>query len=85
MKPTYRNSKQAQSISGLESRYRRAIASMRACKTNKDTKALEFDIAHTINKIDQYGFEFFPNHFIRNDVIRLEAMINQLHFATTNT
>lgn len=70
-------------VSGLEYRYRRAVALARSCKTTRETKALEIDIAHTINHIDKYGFEFFSNHYIRDEVLRFEAMISQLQFALT--
>lgn len=69
-------------VSGLEYRYRRAVAISRSCKMTRETKALEQDIAHTINRIDQYGFSFFPNHFIRDEVLQFEAMVNQLQFIT---
>lgn len=74
---------QARRVTGLEHRYRRAVAIARSCKTNRNTKSLECDIAHVIDTIDRYGFEFFPNHFIRDEVIKFEAMVNQLQFATT--
>lgn len=68
-------------VSGLEHRYRRAVATIRSFRPSKETKELEKDIVHTIQHIQNYGFEFFPNHYIRDDVIRLEGMARQLEHA----
>lgn len=69
-------------VSRLEVQYRNAIATIRYCRTNMDTKMLEFDIAHTIREIEKYGFDFFANHYIRDYVLRLEAMARQLKYET---
>lgn len=76
---------QHKKVSSLEHRYRRAIATIRSCRTNQDTKALEVDITHNINYIESYGFDFFPNHYVRDQVLLLEAMAHQLQYATQPT
>lgn len=40
---------------------------------------LEKEIAYLINKIETYGFEFFPNHYIFDDVVKLQALSKQLY------
>lgn len=75
-------------VSGLEHRFRRAVANLRHTRNAKKyttddvVRDLEISIAHTIRRINQYGFEFFANHYIRDDVIALEGMANQMRTYT---
>jgi len=36
------------------------------------------EIAHLINEIEQYGFDFFPNHYVYDKVVELEVFVRKL-------
>jgi hypothetical protein len=44
-------------------------------KQTEEERQFEKDIAHIIRHIETYGFKFFPNHYIREDVEALEGML----------
>jgi len=40
------------------------------------TKDVQKDVAHLINEINQYGFDFFPNHYQWERLDALEKHLN---------
>lgn len=67
-----------QQMKGIEVRFRKAQELMRRLRVTSETKGLQKDIAFTMQEIEQYGFEWFPNHYVGDQIIQFEAMINQL-------
>lgn len=63
----------------IEARYHRVLNTLRRNRyVSAKNKELEKDIAFQIKEIEDYGMVFFPNHFIGDMVVKLEAMVNQL-------
>lgn len=62
----------------VEVRYDAAVEKIRSVRTTRKSIALQKDIAHTMNTIQTYGFRFFPNHYIFDDVVELEKLADRL-------
>jgi len=65
-------------MKGIEVRYRKAQEKMRRLRVTSDTKELQKDISFKMQEIESYGWAFFPNHFVGDQVIEFEAMVKQL-------
>jgi hypothetical protein len=65
-------------ISGAEKKFRSVQYNLRSVNRNVMTKKDQEDIAYSINLINQYGFEFFPNHFVFDEINKLDALVNTL-------
>ena len=67
------------SIGAAERRYRTAISKLRVISRHRIDKKTQVELAHLINKIDSYGFNFFPNLYVYDDVIALEGYVEKLN------
>lgn len=67
-----------QQMKGIEVRFRRAQEAMRSMRVTPETKELQKDLAWMMREIEEYGFAFFPNHYVGDQVIQFEAMVKQL-------
>jgi hypothetical protein len=74
----FSRNKQQNRSKPLEVRFNRVLSQLHACRTTYATRALEKDIAHTVNHIERYGFQWFPNVYVYDDVIQIEGMVRQL-------
>ena len=61
-----------------ERRYRAAIYKVRGIGRYNIEKSVQEELAHLINKVDSYGFGFFPNHYVFNDIIAIEQIVSAL-------
>jgi len=57
----------------LKSRYMRARHSLRSISLTKNNQK---EIMFLIQRIEDYGFNFFPDHYIRDQVVELEAILD---------
>ena len=68
-------------VSYLEHRFRvvkRKASNLFRFKHHKQTpeeRQVEEDIAYLVKHVEDIGFKFFPNHFIRDDIIALERLV----------
>lgn len=65
-------------VCAAERRYRTALFKIRAVGRSRISKEMQVDIAHHINHIDTYGFGFFPNHYVFDDIVALETIATSL-------
>lgn len=73
------NQERQKHVSAAENRFGRAMFRLRALRsTVRTTKEEEVNIAHIINKVQTYGFGFFPNHYVMDDIIELEGIIKDI-------
>jgi hypothetical protein len=49
-------------------------------KQSPDERQFEEDLAYLIRHVEEIGFKFFPNHYIRDDIEALEGMIESFSF-----
>lgn len=61
-----------------ERRYRTAIYKVRGIGRSRIEKSTQEELAHLINKVESYGFGFFPNHYVFNDIIAIEQIVSAL-------
>lgn len=45
-------------------------------KQSEDARQFEIDCTYLIHHIESYGFRWFPNHYIRDDIAQLEKMLD---------
>lgn len=64
--------------SAAERRFRAAVFKIRGVGRIGIDKLVQVDIAHLINKIESYGFNFFPNHYIFDDIVALEDIATRV-------
>lgn len=67
----------------IERQYRNILARLHRLKwtksdTGADTQELEEEISWKIQRIEQYGFVFFANHYLFDEVRSLSKMAHQL-------
>ncbi len=62
----------------LKSRYVNARRELRSYRTTKEQQK---EIMFLIQRIEAYGFDFFPDHYIRHHVVELENKIERLKAA----
>lgn len=60
--------------SAAESRFTGIMNRLRRQRDLKREQQVE--AAHIINKIQSYGFSFFPNHYLWEDLDRLDTIAN---------
>lgn len=60
--------------SAAESRFYGITSRLR--QNRELSKEQQKDAAHIIHKIQQYGFDFFPNHYLWEDLNTLESIAN---------
>lgn len=53
-------------------RYKNVVWLLRKLGRVNFSKEEQEDIAHSLNQIDNYGFGFIPNHYVMDEVVRLE-------------
>ena len=53
--------------SPLEGKFKKAMYMLRG-KQNVIEKTDQIDLAHAINKVNQYGFNFFPNMYVYDEI-----------------
>lgn len=70
---------QKRTIGAAEGRYRTAISKLRAISRNRIPKETQVEIAYLINKVDSYGFNFFPNLYVYDDITKLEELAKTLN------
>jgi len=58
-------------------RFYNAIAGLREIGRVNLTREEQENIAHTINRIESYGFDFIPNHYVMDDVLNLESFVEE--------
>lgn len=75
---TQRNQDRKPRMPAIQSRYIQATRNLRRINPKRRTKELDQEIAHTIKKIEDYGFKFFPNHYVFDDVVKLEGLVEKL-------
>ena len=39
----------------------------------------ETDCAYLVNHIEKYGFNWFPSHYVKDDIINLERMVRSFN------
>ena len=61
-----------------ERRYRSAIYKIRGVGRYRIEKSTQEELAHLINKVETYGFGFFPNHYVFEDIIAIEKIATAL-------
>lgn len=61
-------------LTAAERRYRAAVSKLRSIPRNTIPKETQVELAHMINDIESYGFNFFPNHYIFESIIKLESL-----------
>lgn len=57
-----------------ERRYRSAIYKVRGIGRSRIEKSVQEELAHLINKVESYGFFFFPNHYVFDEIIAIEKI-----------
>lgn len=62
----------------VEYKYHRALRMLSRHRPSPQNKRKEEEIAYLINKIETYGFDFYPNHYIFDDVVKLEKLVMEL-------
>lgn len=77
-RPHNKNHNGPQKMKPIQARYNRIMRDLHGLRPNPKTKEIEKDVAYLINKIQAYGFEYFPNHYIFDDVAELEQKVKQL-------
>lgn len=58
-------------------RFYNAISGLREIGRINLTSLQQVEVAHAINRIEQYGFDFFPNLYVMDDVIYLENIVKE--------
>lgn len=71
-------SKSKKSVCAAERRYRNAIFKIRAVGRSQISKQEQVDIAYHINTVESYGFGFFPNHYVFDNIVALESIATTL-------
>lgn len=66
-------------VRNIERRYNKACAELRGMNLNADTKNLQMELEWTRRKIETYGFQFQPEHFIYDDVSYFEKIVAELN------
>lgn len=70
--------KKKKPMCAAERRYRTAIYKVRGIGRSRIEKSTQEELAHLINKVESYGFGFFPNHYVFNDIIAIEQIVSAL-------
>jgi len=65
-------------MSAAERRYRAASSKLRSIQRSTIQKEDQVELAHLIGYIESYGFAFFPNHYVYDEIVRLESIVNKL-------
>lgn len=73
------NDRQKHHTSAAENRFRRVMFKLRGMHWSKvSDKKTQTDIAHLVHRVTTYGFGFFPNHYVMDDIIELEKIEKRL-------
>ena len=62
----------------VELRFTRAASILRSLKVSENTKELQKDLSWMKKDIEDYGLEFFPNHYVYDKVKEFEALVDAL-------
>ena len=57
---------------------KREVTQMFRFKHHKQSQRevqFETDCAYLVNHIERYGFNWFPSHYVKDDIINLERMV----------
>jgi len=77
-KQSHKQNDKPRRVPAIEGLYRKTRARMRNLRTTMETKELQIEIANEINTIETYGFRWFPNHYIFDNVNRLAKLVDEL-------
>lgn len=58
-------------------RYHNMINLLRKVGRGNLTRDEQEDVAHTLNYIESYGFGFVPNHYVMDEVVKLERFAKE--------
>ncbi|WGH49836.1 hypothetical protein [Alishewanella phage vB_AspM_Slickus01] len=72
---TFKKTSFVPKISAAETRYNFLVRKLR--KIRDLTKQTQQEIAWLFKEITDYGFNFFPNHYLWNNLDKLEAILNE--------
>jgi hypothetical protein len=61
-----------------ERRFRSAVYKVRGIGRSKIAKETQVELAHLVNNVETYGFGFFPNHYVFEDIIKIEQIVTAL-------
>lgn len=64
-------------LSSAERRFRSVMHQLRT-KNRPSDKETQVEISHHVKKIHDYGFGFFPNHYVMDSIIALEGISNRI-------
>lgn len=70
-----KTTEQKKGICAAERRYRTAIYKIRGIGRSRLDKETQVELAHLINKVEEYGFGFFPNHYVFDDIVAIEKIV----------
>jgi len=63
--------------SSIQKRYNRARNHLRRNFYKLKDQNIQEEIAWTINKIETYGFNFYPETYVEDEVVKLENLVDQ--------
>jgi len=69
----------ASSAERLKSRYHYARNVLKRSPNNVLSRDEQVEVCYLIKRIEDYGFRFFPDHYLRDDVVRLERLAGREH------
>lgn len=70
-------SNQATFMPPAKRRFFNAISGLRDIGRINLSREEQEDVAYTINEIETYGFEFIPNHYTMDNILKLEKFIEE--------
>ena len=81
MKTVANKTETKKGLCAAERRFKAAIYRLRSIGRANFAKQIHEDVAYHINKIERYGFGFFPNHYVFDDIVALEDIATKLERA----
>lgn len=74
---------ETQVYSDLETRFKKAVEKLKIFPYHKNKrkrdKSVEMEAAYLIHEIEEYGFSFFPEHYVKDKVKKLEDLAEKLN------
>lgn len=65
-------------VTGVEKKFRKAVSNMRQLDRKLLTVEETKNLAYLINDVEKYGFNFFPNVYVWDNVDRLTKYVRHL-------
>lgn len=58
-------------------RFHRVLDGLRTISRGKLDRETQEEAAYLINDVQNYGMSFFPNHYVMDQILRLESIVEE--------